>query len=232
MINLECEHKSMRRGIDIADESKRGSVELSSPIAWGSAIPKIAAAVENYLHHHPTKKGGGFNRAMHIQSWIASGRTEDPTFCFILLSAVFSIQDPNAGKIRNFFRLFSHSHSKDLAKMIADILIEGRYIHITCYRQEVHRYSSQDTLTSDSFGEASLRSSIKDSIGQSHGSEMESRAEYVKEEGVRYMLREKLSNMPEIQQKEYMKEIRALEALMIKPYVTTEPAVTLTPVVR
>lgn len=231
MINLEYEHKSMKRKLGIAGESERSAVELSSPIVWDNAIPKIAAAVENYLHNHPTKKGGGFNRAMHIQSWIASGRTQDQTFCFILLSAIFSIQDPNSGKFSNFFRLFSHSYSKDLAKMIADILIEGRYIHITCYRQEVHKYSSQDTLTSDSFGGDSLRSSIKDSIGQSYGSEMESRAEYVKENGVRYMLREKLSKMPKIEQKKYMEKIRDLEALMVMPYVT-EPTVTLTPVVR
>ena len=215
----------MRRAV--VDESEPDSVELSRPTDWKKIVSNISSAVDDYLTQHLVQNDDGYNRAMNIKAWIASGKTEDTTFCFKLLCAIFAISDPTIGSVKNFFSLFARSYSKRLAKMIAEKLITGRYVEITCFQQVIKNDRSCGTLSSTSFDATSLRDSITPGMGQSYGSEMESRSEYVKENGVRYMLREELRKMPEIQQKEYMKEIRALEALMVKPYVTTEPEVAL-----
>lgn len=189
-----------------------------TPINWSVAVPEILSVVKEYLEQSFIKKGDGYNRAKHIETWLKnSEKANDPQFCFVLVSAIFSIRDPNANRASNLFRLLTHSYSKRLVNAIANTLIHGHYSQITSCRTMI-KCSSTTNLSSTSFTEDSLRDSIASSMGQSYGSEMESTAQYDKAEGVRWILRDMLSKMPKEKQAELMKQIRQLETDMIKQY--------------
>lgn len=190
------------------------AISMTRPIEWGKINDIIMTEIDAYLDmRRNDTSSNGINRARNIQQLLEK-HAVDHTFYFALLCAIFSIENPSKNRFVNFFKSMTTSGSKRLASMIAEKLISGRYSETRSYRNKI---ASFDTLSSDSFDEELLQASKNKCMGTGYGSEMESKSDYDKYKGVRFILSEILMKTPDDERKNIITMINALKINLIKP---------------